>query len=173
MVFINLFDYAANFIKIKQLKMVLWSTLLLNITTIASFAPLPIRIMAGIAFIMHGLPKFEGMDKTQGFFGSLGLPPELALPVGLLEVIGGFALILGIATRIASVLFIIEMTGAILAAKITKGFVGGYELDLLLLAIAVSLLISGPGRVSIERDILKREIFPKTIYKEDLKLGKK
>jgi putative oxidoreductase len=146
---------------------------LLNITTIASFAPLPIRIMAGIAFIMHGLPKLEGMDKTQGFFGSLGLPPELALPVGLLEVIGGFALILGIATRIASVLFIIEMTGAILAAKITKGFVGGYELDLLLLAIAVSLLISGPGRVSIERDILKREIFPKTIYKEDLKLGKK
>jgi putative oxidoreductase len=146
---------------------------LLNITTIASFAPLPIRIMAGIAFIMHGLPKLEGMDKTPGFFGSLGLPPELALPVGLLEVIGGFALILGIATRIASVLFIIEMTGAILAAKITKGFVGGYELDLLLLAIAVSLLISGPGRVSIERDILKREIFPKTNYKDDLKLGKK
>ena len=144
----------------------------MNINTIASFAPLPIRIMAGIAFIMHGLPKLEGVDKTQGFFGSLGLPPELALPIGLLEVIGGFALILGIATRIASVLFIIEMTGAILAAKITKGFVGGYELDLLLLAIAVSLLISGPGRVSIERDILKREIFPKTNYKEDLKLGK-
>ena len=146
---------------------------MLNINTIASFAPLPIRIMAGIAFIMHGLPKLEGVDKTQGFFGSLGLPPELALPIGLLEVIGGFALILGIATRIASVLFIIEMTGAILAAKITKGFVGGYELDLLLLAIAVSLLISGPGRVSIERDILKREIFPKTNYKDDLKLGKK
>jgi putative oxidoreductase len=145
----------------------------LNINTIASFAPLPIRIMAGIAFIMHGLPKLEGVDKTQGFFGSLGLPPELALPIGLLEVIGGFALILGIATRIASVLFIIEMTGAILAAKITKGFIGGYELDLLLLAIAVSLLISGPGRVSIERDILKREIFPKTNYKDDLKLGKK
>ena len=146
---------------------------MLNINTIASFAPLPIRIMAGIAFIMHGLPKLEGVDKTQGFFGSLGLPPELALPIGLLEVIGGFALILGIATRIASVLFIIEMTGAILAAKITKGFIGGYELDLLLLAIAVSLLISGPGRVSIERDILKREIFPKTNYKDDLKLGKK
>ena len=145
---------------------------MLNTATIASFAPLPIRVIAGIAFIMHGLPKFEGMDKTQGFFGTLGLPPELALPIALLEVIGGFALILGIATRIASVLFIIEMTGAILAAKITKGFVGGYELDLLLLAIAVSLLVSGPGRGSIERDILKREIFPKTNYKDDLKLGK-
>jgi putative oxidoreductase len=146
---------------------------LLNITTISSFAPLPIRIIAGIAFIMHGLPKFEGMDKTQGFFGTLGLPPELALPIALLEVIGGFALILGIATRIASVLFIIEMVGAILAAKIPKGFIGGYEIDLLLLAIAISLLISGPGRVSIERDVLKREIFPKANYKEDLKMGKK
>jgi putative oxidoreductase len=145
----------------------------LSITTIASFAPLPIRIIAGISFIMHGLPKLEGMDKTQGFFGTIGLPPELALPVALLEVIGGFALILGIATRIASVLFIIEMIGVILAAKITEGYVGGYELELLLMAIAISLLLSGPGRVSIERDILKREIFPKTNYKEDLKLGKK
>ena len=145
----------------------------MNITTIASFAPLPIRIMAGISFIMHGLPKFGDMGKTQGFFGTIGLPPELALPIALLEVIGGFALILGIATRIASVLFIIEMPGAILGAKITDGFVGGYELDLLLMAIAISLLISGPGRVSIERDILKRELFPKINYKEDLKLGEK
>jgi putative oxidoreductase len=129
--------------------------------------------MAGIAFIMHGLPKFEGLDKTQGFFGSLGLPPELALPIALLEVIGGIALILGVVTRIVSVLFIIEMIGVVLAVRITEGFVGGYELELLLVAIAISLLISGPGRVSIERDILKREIFPKINYKEDIKLGKK
>ena len=76
----------------------------------------------------------------------LDFPPELALPIALLEVIGGFALILGIATRIASILFIIEMAGAILVAKISKGFVGGYELELLLMFIAISLLISGPGR---------------------------
>jgi putative oxidoreductase len=35
--------------------------------------------------------------------------------------------------------------------------------------MAISLLISGPGRVSIERDILKREIFPKIKYKEEKK----
>jgi putative oxidoreductase len=138
-----------------------------NINTfdrLITFSLLPIRIIAGIAFILHGLPKLSGMDKTQGFFGSLGLPPELALPIALLEVIGGFALILGIATRIASILFIIEMAGVILVAKISKGFVGGYELELLLMFIAISLLISGPGRVSIERDILKRELFPKIKY---------
>ena len=53
------------------------------------FGPLPIRILAGIAFIIAGLPKFENISVTQGFFQRFGLPPELALPVDLLEVIGG------------------------------------------------------------------------------------
>ena len=60
------------------------------------FGPLPIRILAGITFIAHGLPKFENIAGTQDFFGSIGLPPELALPIGLLEVIGGTFLIVGV-----------------------------------------------------------------------------
>ena len=137
-----------------------------HVDRLSSFSPLPLRIIAGIAFILHGFPKFSGLDKTQGFFGSLGLPPELAFPISLLEVIGGLVLLLEIFTKIASILFIIEMIGAILVAKITKGFVGGYELELLLMFISISLLISGPGRISIERDILKREIFPRIKYKK-------
>jgi hypothetical protein len=43
----------------------------------------------------------------------------------------------------------------------SKGFVGGYELDLLLLSVAVSLLLTGPGRPSIEWNMLNRELFPK------------
>ena len=74
-----------------------------------SFSPLPLRIIVGIAFILHGIPKLSGIDKTSGFFGSIGLSPEFTLPIALLEVIGGIALLLGIATRIASILFIIEM----------------------------------------------------------------
>jgi putative oxidoreductase len=135
-----------------------------NIDKWNTFSPLPLRIIAGIAFIMHGLPKLSGIDKTQVFFGSVGLPPELALPIALLEVIGGFAILVGIITRIASILFIIEMVGVVSTVKISKGFVGGYELELLLMFISISLLISGPGRISIEREILKREIFPKAKY---------
>ncbi len=133
---------------------------------LVSYAPLSIRLIAGISFIMHGIPKLLSIDKTYGLFGTLGLPLELALPVALLEVIGGFALLFGILTRIASIFFIIEMIGSTLSAKISKGYVGGYELDLLLLCIALSLLLSGPGRLSIERDVIKREIFPKIFYKE-------
>jgi hypothetical protein len=47
------------------------------------------------------------------------------------------------------------MIGSIITAKVGKGFVGGYELDLLLLSIAVSLLLTGPGRSSIENQKVK------------------
>ncbi|MPZ06158.1 MAG: DoxX family membrane protein [Nitrososphaeraceae archaeon] len=133
----------------------------MNTQKLSLYGPLPIRILAGIAFIAHGLPKLVDPAMTQGFFGNIGLPPEMAVPIGVLKVVGGFAILLGILTRIASILFIIEMIGAPLLTKISEGFVGGYELDLLLMAISISLLLTGPGKISIEYDILRRELFPK------------
>jgi putative oxidoreductase len=136
---------------------------------ISTLAPFPIRIMAGIAFILHGLPKFENLQGTQGFFASVGIPADLALLIGLLEVIGGVLLIVGLITRITSILFTIEMICAVLIVKADNGFMGqgGFEVDLLLMSISISLLLSGPGRISIERDVLKREIFPKASYKKN------
>lgn len=140
---------------------------MMSLQKISTFAPLPIRIIAGIAFILHVLPKFENLQGTQGFFASIGLPAELALLIGLLEVIGGILLIVGLVTRITSILFIIETIGIILILKAGNSFTGegGYEIEILLMFISISLLLSGPGRVSIERDLLKREIFPKISYK--------
>jgi putative oxidoreductase len=132
----------------------------MNYQKLVAFGPLPIRILAGISFILHGLPKLSNIAGSQMFFGKMGLPPDLAMLIGPLEVIGGIAL-LGVLTRAASILFIIQMIGAILTVTLYKGFVGGYELNLLLMAISISLLLTGPGRISIEWDVLKRELFPK------------
>ena len=126
-----------------------------------NYAPLPLRIISGIGFMMHGLPKLLDIQGTQNSFTNMGLPPDLAIIIGLLEFIGGLAILLGILTRIAAGLLAIDMIGAILQVKLSKGFIGGYELDLLYLAIMISLLISGPGSLSIEKNILKREIYPK------------
>ena len=41
----------------------------MSLEKVSSFAPLSIRIIAGIAFIMHGLPKISNIHGTQGFFG--------------------------------------------------------------------------------------------------------
>ena len=77
---------------------------------VSQYGPLPIRILAGIAFIIHGLPKLSNIAGTEHFFANMiGLPAAMALPIGLLEVIGGIALLIGVLTRIASILFIIEM----------------------------------------------------------------
>lgn len=51
-------------------------------------------------------------------------------------------------TRIAAALLIIDMIGAIMLVKLPDGFVGGYEFESLLIAISISLLLTGPGRVS-------------------------
>ena len=139
--------------------------------SVLSYGLLPIRIIAGLTFIAHGLPKFFDVSGGYGFFESVNLPPELFVPIALLEVGGGFAILLGILTRIASALLIIEMLGAILMVKLPKGFIGRYEFELLLISICVSLVILGPGKISIENYILKREIFPrgKQLYQHDSK----
>jgi len=136
--------------------------------SVYGYGPLPIRIIAGVTFIAHGAPKFFGVSQGYGFFQSVNLPPELFVPIALLEVIGGLAILLGILTRVASALLIIEMLGAILSVKLSKGFIGGYEFELLLIAICLSIVIMGPGKISIENSILRREIFPrgKQLYRQ-------
>ena len=111
--------------------------------------------------MIHGLPKLLDITNTQNSFTNMGLPPELAVIIGLLEFIGGLAILLGIFTRISAILLAIDMIGAILLVKLSKGFIDGYELDLLYLAIMISLMLTGPGNVSIEKNVLKRELFPK------------
>jgi putative oxidoreductase len=119
-------------------------------------------VVVRIIFISHGTPKLVNIPGTQHFFSqALGFPPEMAVIIALLEVIGGFALLFGILTRVSAILFIIEMIGSTLTAKLSKGFVSGYDFDLVLMAVSISLLLTGPGKPSIECDLLKREIFPK------------
>ncbi|HEX5185292.1 MAG TPA: DoxX family protein [Nitrososphaeraceae archaeon] len=130
-------------------------------TKISDFGPLSLRIIAGIGLMIHGFPKLLDIPGTGNSFVNMSLPPELASIIGLLEFTAGIVILLGILTRIAAGLIAIQMIGAILHVKLSKGFIGGYELDLLYLAIMISLFITGPGNLSIERNIIKREIFPK------------
>ncbi len=59
-----------------------------------------------------------------GFFGNVGIPPELAVPIALLKVNGGIVLMLGILTRIDSILFIVEMIRVTLIIKLGNCLTG-------------------------------------------------
>lgn len=110
-----------------------------------------LRVVLGIIFLAHGLDKFQsGISNISGFFESIGVPGYMAVVVAVIETVGGIALILGAATRIVSMLLAFILLVAIFTAKISAGFLGGYELDVALMAIAVSLAITGSNLWSID-----------------------
>lgn len=108
-----------------------------------------IRVSLGIIFLAHGVQKISGMDGIVQWFGSIGLPPVLAYVVATIETVGGAFLILGLFTRVAAAGILFVMLGAIFSVKISKGFIGGYEFDVSLLAMAFSLILSGSNTFSL------------------------
>jgi putative oxidoreductase len=120
-----------------------------------------LRVVVGLTFFIHGLSKFQGgISNTVGFFDSLGLPGFTAYVVALVELIGGIALILGLGTRIVTLLFALIMLGAIFTAKLSAGFLGngqmaGYELDLVLLAASIYFVFADGSQLSLDQKFLK------------------
>lgn len=126
----------------------------------SAYATIPLRLAIGIIFIAHGYQKlFGGLDGTATFFANVGIPMAafFAVVVACVEFFGGIALVAGMFTRYAAVLLAIVMIVAIFKVKLAKGLLGGYELDLALLAGLVSLMLSGPGRFSVETMLFKKE----------------
>lgn len=110
-------------------------------------APVVLRLALGAVFIAHGLPKLLSPAMVAGFFGQLGLPAPYvtAIFIGLVEAVGGLLLIVGFGTRVAAALLAATMLVAILMAKRSTGFVGGWEFEMVLLAASLSLVLSGPA----------------------------
>ena len=108
------------------------------------------RAAIGVIFILHGSGKF-GPGFVGFLTGPLGLPAEMQIPIALAETVPGILLIFGVLTRISASLLSIVMLGAIFYVKGASSITGerGVELDLILLASCLVLIVAGPGRVSI------------------------
>ena len=111
--------------------------------------------------------ELVNLSQTQGYFNLIGIPAELTLLIGLLEVVGGFFLIFGLLTRITGLLFAIEIISAFIIVNISSVVIlpEGYELGLLsipilFMTISISLMLTGPGGFSVEWNIIKRELIP-------------
>jgi putative oxidoreductase len=97
----------------------------------APSATLLLRLMAGSVFLWEGILKFVFANQGIGRFTKLGMPlPALTAHfIGALEIGGGALLLLGFATRVIAIPFIIEMIVAILSTKISL-FLGTSPLPL-------------------------------------------
>ncbi|RMG66709.1 MAG: DoxX family protein [Calditrichaeota bacterium] len=136
-----------------------------------TWSPLPLRLIIGIGFMFHGYAKLFSSVGHNNFImllQDLGmpLPSLLAWLVGFVEFFGGLALLLGAFTSIAALLLIVDMLGAMFFVSLPHGFdmlqvtvmieggpkfgVPGLEINLIYLAALISLLLTGPGHLSLD-----------------------
>lgn len=63
------------------------------------------RILLSLLFILSGYAKLTALSGTAGYFEKMGLPVPMvtATIVGLIELIGGLAILIGFQTRTAAI----------------------------------------------------------------------
>ncbi|GJM82049.1 DoxX family protein [Paenibacillus timonensis] len=126
-----------------------------------ALALLIIRLVLGFTMMAHGAQKLFGWfggygpKGTGGWMESLGIKPGVLMAVlaGLAEFGGGLLVAAGLFTPIGAALLILTMIVAIASVHAKNGFwstAGGYEYNLLLIAVSVGLILSGAGAYSLD-----------------------
>ena len=85
----------------------------------------------------------------------LGVKPAkpMAILAGLAEFVGGILVMLGFITPLAALALIVVMIVAVITVHLRNGFFvtnGGYEFNLALAGMALTLLIVGAGAYSLD-----------------------
>jgi putative oxidoreductase len=137
------------------------------ISTSASWAPLPLRLVMAAVFIAHGAGKV---------FGTLGGPGLRAFTTGpmaqtpwpfmrpawlwlgaaaIAELVGGILILIGFLTRVGAFLILCTMLTAVIGVHWKGGFFApaGIEYPVTLAAICLALLITGGGVASVDRGL--------------------
>lgn len=126
----------------------------------ADIGLLILRLVVGLLMAGHGAQKLFGMfgghglKGTSGWLGSMGLRPAgmWAFLAGVSELGGGVLLALGLLTPLGAVGVVAAMLMAVLLAHRQALWVteGGMEYNLVLIAAAVALVFTGPGKFSVD-----------------------
>jgi len=143
---------------------------------LSQWAPVPLRLIVGYGFIMHGYAKLSrGPETFAAVLHTIGIPfPHvLAWATSLVELLGGFAVLTGAFVAVASVPMMAVLVTAMVTIHWPYGFFSvklvevtahgtkfgpvGYEIILLYLAGLISLALGGAGPISIDRWLSRRD----------------
>lgn len=139
-----------------------------------SWYAIPLRLIVGYGFMQHGYAKLaRGPESFTTILHALGMPaPALLSWVTIVvELLGGFAVLVGAFIPIASIPMLITLLVAIFTVHLPYGFSSiklqsvdaagahfgqpGYETDLLYMAGLFAILLGGSGRLALDRLLLR------------------
>ena len=95
------------------------------------FAPFILRLVLGVIFFVRG------------YFKIIERGEKLRITAGGLELVGAILVLAGLFTQLGAIFFIIDRAIAIWKTKFS-------ELNVILMAMALCLLVLGPGFLSID-----------------------
>src|SRR5580658_3757830 len=138
-------------------------------TSLARWAPIPLRLIVGYGFMQHGFAKLsKGPEAFAAILHLIGVPaPHLTAWLTILtEVFGGLAVLLGAFVPLVSLPMAALLLVAIFTVHLPYGFSSikllsvtagraqfgqpGYECDLLYLACLATLVLVGSGPLAID-----------------------
>lgn len=111
---------------------------------------LSVRLGLAAVFITHGAMKLASVTSVMAMFVKMGMPAWLGVVVGIVELLGGVAMLLGVYMKYAGYALAAVMIGAILAVKWKMGFVGGWESEFVLLTASLGMAWTGAGEYSVK-----------------------
>jgi len=136
---------------------------------------LPLRIVIGFGFAAHGYAKLSRGPSNFGMIlDALGVPMPnlLAWATAVIELLGGFSIMIGACLVPVSLLLGLIMLTAMYKVHLQYGFSSirlksittsgaefgpiGYEINLLYVVGLITLVLSGPSRLSLDYWIKRR-----------------
>jgi len=142
---------------------------------IARWAPIPLRLIVGYGFMAHGFAKIsKGPDAFATVLQAMGVPGPhfMAWITILVELLGGFAVILGAFVTVFSLPMAVVLLVAMFTVHLPNGFSSikllsvsaagaqfgppGYETNLLYIACLAALVLGGSGPMAIDGLIGRR-----------------
>ncbi len=132
-----------------------------KLNNLKDLPPLLFRLILSYGFYEPATKKLGNIDQIAQWFASMNFPfPTLNAYLATATETAGFILLfIGLGTRIITIPLMIVMLVAIFTVHIGNGFAAGnngFEIPLYYFLMLASLLITGPGKISLDSLIEKK-----------------
>jgi putative oxidoreductase len=123
-------------------------------------ATLILRLALGVIMVSHGIPKIKKREVLgKKWNDHYGVPKATIWLTGILQIVGGLALIVGLFTSLTSLVLTLDMLAALFICIFNSHHrepfnsvtpVKGWDVNLLLVASLIVVLLLGGGKWSLD-----------------------